>query len=123
MVAGRRRRRRGGRPSAEVMQQWTAAQRAAYERELRLDTPVAEMGVSVRLVNTLESLGIILCRDLLKLSADQLYDIPNFGDKMLVECREGVKRLGLPAPWGWRLPRRPHVKKVQKPDLKPRKRR
>ena len=81
------------------------------------------MGVSVRLVNTLESLGIILCRDLLKLSADQLYDIPNFGDKMLVECREGVKRLGLPAPWGWRLPRRPHVKKVQKPDLKPRKRR
>jgi len=105
------------------MEQWTAVQRAEYARELRLDTPVAEMGVSVRLVNTLENLGIILCRDLMQFTAAQLYEIPNFGDKMLVECREGVKRLGLQPPRGWRRPRRQHTskqKKVPKPDLRER---
>lgn len=105
----RRRRPRNSGPPPEILAQWTPAERAAREREQRLDTPTAEMGLSVRCVNTLEDLGVILCRDLVTKSTEELMEIPNFGETTLKEVIKAVKALGLKPPW--KLKRRAPAKK------------
>ncbi len=74
----------------------------------RLEIPVAELGLPVRVVNYLEHAGILLVYDLLAHRPQELLAIPNFARKTLEQVyraleplgfvRRGVVRPGEPAP-------------------------
>jgi DNA-directed RNA polymerase subunit alpha len=63
--------------------------------EAKLNMSLAEMRLSVRASNCLESEGINTVRDLVQLSEDQLLEVRNFGDTTLVEVQEKLTELGL----------------------------
>ena len=56
---------------------------------------LAELRLSVRASNCLESEGINTVRDLVQLTEDQLLEVRNFGDTTLTEVRERLVELGL----------------------------
>jgi DNA-directed RNA polymerase subunit alpha len=66
---------------------------AAIEQKLGMS--MAELSLSVRATNCLESENIHTVRDLVSRTADQLLDIRNFGDNTLTEVREKLSDLGL----------------------------
>jgi DNA-directed RNA polymerase alpha subunit len=103
-VQRKRRRPKGDGPD---MSTWSAADRERHELEQKLGTPLAEMRLSVRTVNTLEEHNVILARDLLRQTHESLFKMKNFGDKTLKEVREAVKALGLTPPSDWATPPKP----------------
>ncbi len=73
---------------------------------------LAELKLSVRATNCLESENINTVRDLVIRNEDQLLDVRNFGETTLREVREKLSELGLrlgmrlppptlAAPWQW----------------------
>ncbi len=103
MPPNRRRRtpKREKGPSAEVMAGWTPQQREVYRVNQLLRTPIAELKLSVRIVNTLENHGIILVGNLVEQSVDTLMGMTNFGEKTMVEIEAALKELGLSPPVEW----------------------
>ncbi len=93
-----RRRRRKVKSADPDMSDWTVEEREAYLRNKRMETSVAEMDVSVRVVNTLEENGVILVRHVMSQSWDSLMGMKNFGEKTLGELRGAVRKLGLEPP-------------------------
>jgi len=80
------------------MTSWTPEeQKEALQRQL-LETPIAELRLSVRVVNTLEDNNIILVKDLLTQTYETLLQMKNFGEKTLQEVKGALKLLGLPVP-------------------------
>ncbi|OUT57955.1 DNA-directed RNA polymerase subunit alpha [Stieleria bergensis] len=77
----------------------------AQQRSLSLELSIAEIGLSVRTTNCLETTGILNVRDLLKASPKQLLAINNFGEKTLGEVYEALEKLGFYRPS--RRPRKP----------------
>lgn len=75
---------------------------AEAQLEAKLNTPVAELRLSVRAANCLESEGIHLIRELVQRNEDQLLEIRNFGETTLTEVRDKLATLGLHL--GMRLP-------------------
>ena len=65
------------------------------ELEGKLSQSLAELNLSVRATNCLESEGINTVRDLVTRSEDQLLQVRNFGDTTLVEVRERLLGIGL----------------------------
>jgi DNA-directed RNA polymerase subunit alpha len=65
------------------------------ELEDRLNQSLAELNLSVRATNCLESEGINTVRDLVTKSEDQLLQVRNFGETTLQEVRERLTALGL----------------------------
>ena len=65
------------------------------ELEMKLNMSLAELNLSVRAGNCLESENINTVRDLVALSEDQLLEVRNFGDTTLVEVRQKLDDLGL----------------------------
>ena len=65
------------------------------ELEETLNKSLAELNLSVRATNCLESEGITTVRDLVGRSEDELLTVRNFGDTTLVEVRERLDTLGL----------------------------
>ena len=63
--------------------------------ESKLNLKLAELRLSVRAGNCLESEGIMTVRDLVQLTEDQLLEVRNFGDTTLTEVRERLVELGL----------------------------
>ena len=63
--------------------------------ESKLNMSLAEIRLSVRASNCLESEGINTVRDLVQMSEDQLLEVRNFGDTTLVEVKEKLTELGL----------------------------
>jgi DNA-directed RNA polymerase subunit alpha len=63
--------------------------------EAKLGTPIAELKLSVRATNCLESENITTLRELVSRSEDQLLEIRNFGDTTLTEVRQKLDELGL----------------------------
>ncbi len=63
--------------------------------ESKLNMSLAELRLSVRAGNCLESEGINYVRDLVQMSEDQLLEVRNFGDTTLTEVRERLSELGL----------------------------
>lgn len=55
-----------------------------------LDSPVAALGLPVRTVNALESLGILTVRALQAVSDAELLAVPGFGQKTIEEIREAL---------------------------------
>ena len=72
------------------------------ELEEKLSQSLAELNLSVRATNCLESEGINTVRDLVTRTEDQLLQVRNFGDTTLVEVRERLASIGLKL--GMRLP-------------------
>lgn len=75
----------------------------ALERKLNMS--LAEMNLSVRASNCLESENILTVRDLVSRAEDELMEVRNFGDTTLNEVREKLTELGLRL--GMRIPRSP----------------
>ncbi|MDB5347505.1 MAG: DNA-directed polymerase, alpha subunit [Schlesneria sp.] len=72
------------------------------ELEEKLQQSLAELNLSVRATNCLESEGINSVRDLVLRSEDQLLQVRNFGETTLQEVRERLGAIGLRL--GMRLP-------------------
>ncbi|GMQ80235.1 MAG: DNA-directed RNA polymerase subunit alpha [Planctomycetia bacterium] len=70
--------------------------------EAKLNLTLAEMNLSVRATNCLESENLHTVRDLVSQSEDQLLEVRNFGDTTLNEVRQKLSDLGLHL--GMRLP-------------------
>jgi DNA-directed RNA polymerase subunit alpha len=70
--------------------------------ESKLNLNLAELNLSVRATNCLESEHIHTVRDLVTRTADQLLEVRNFGETTLNEVREKLTELGLRL--GMRLP-------------------
>jgi DNA-directed RNA polymerase subunit alpha len=65
------------------------------ELEMKLNMSLAELNLSVRAGNCLESENIHTVRDLVSQSEDELLEVRNFGDTTLVEVRQKLDELGL----------------------------
>jgi DNA-directed RNA polymerase subunit alpha len=65
------------------------------ELEDRLNQSLAELNLSVRATNCLESEGITSVRDLVGRSEDHLLQVRNFGETTLTEVKERLTSLGL----------------------------
>ncbi len=63
--------------------------------ESKLNMSLAELKLSVRAMNCLESENINTVRDLVQKTDDQLLEVRNFGETTLNEVREKLKELGL----------------------------
>jgi DNA-directed RNA polymerase subunit alpha len=70
--------------------------------EAKLNMSLAELHLSVRASNCLESENINTVRDLVRRNEDQLLEVRNFGETTLSEVQEKLKELGLHL--GMRLP-------------------
>ena len=69
------------------------AQSAELERKLNMS--LAELDLSVRATNCLESEGITTVRDLVSRSEDQLLTVRNFGETTLKEVKAKLQEIGL----------------------------
>jgi DNA-directed RNA polymerase subunit alpha len=65
------------------------------ELEDRLNQSLAELNLSVRATNCLESEGITSVRDLVGRTEDHLLQVRNFGETTLTEVKERLTSLGL----------------------------
>jgi DNA-directed RNA polymerase subunit alpha len=65
------------------------------ETERKLNMSLAELELSVRATNCLESEGITSVRDLVSRSEDQLLGVRNFGETTLKEVRAKLQEIGL----------------------------
>lgn len=70
--------------------------------EAKLSLSLAELDLSVRATNCLESENITTVRDLVTRTEEQLLDVRNFGETTLAEVREKLSDIGLRL--GMRLP-------------------
>ena len=73
--------------------------------ESKLSMSLAELDLSVRATNCLESENINTVRDLVSHTEDQLLEVRNFGETTLVEVREKLTEIGLHM--GMRVPPAP----------------
>ncbi len=63
--------------------------------EAKLSMSLAELDLSVRATNCLESENIVTVRDLVVMTEDQLLEVRNFGETTLIEVREKLADIGL----------------------------
>jgi len=93
-------------PDASLKQMMEATGYAPVDTELeeKLNQSLAELNLSVRATNCLESEGINTVRDLVSRTEDQLLQVRNFGETTLTEVRERLDainlRLGMRVPQG-----------------------
>ena len=73
----------------------TAAEPLDAELERKLNMSLAELELSVRATNCLESEGITTVRHLVSRSEDQLLTVRNFGETTLKEVRAKLHEIGL----------------------------
>jgi DNA-directed RNA polymerase subunit alpha len=73
----------------------TAGGSADAAMEQKLNLSLAELRLSVRASNCLESENINTVRDLVSLSEDQLLEVRNFGETTLTEVKEKLTELGM----------------------------
>jgi DNA-directed RNA polymerase subunit alpha len=63
--------------------------------ESKLNMPLADLNLSVRASNCLESENIMTVRDLVTKSEDQLLEVRNFGETTLAEVQQKLRDLGM----------------------------
>lgn len=63
--------------------------------EAKLNMPLADLNLSVRASNCLESENIMTVRDLVSRSEDQLLEVRNFGETTLAEVQQKLRDLNL----------------------------
>lgn len=107
----RDRRYREKKKTGPDMDSWTEEEKRVFKLARLLETPVAEMELDVRVVNTLEENDIILVKDLMTQTWETLMGMKNFGNKTLREVIAAIEKLGLTPP-DWKMPPKP--KKIPK---------
>jgi DNA-directed RNA polymerase subunit alpha len=70
--------------------------------DAKLGMSLAELKLSVRAMNCLESENISTVRDLVQRNEDQLLEVRNFGETTLAEVKEKLRQIGFHL--GMRLP-------------------
>lgn len=63
--------------------------------EAKLNMPIAELNLSVRAGNCLESENLLTVRELVACTEDQLLEVRNFGETTLTEVQEKLSNLGM----------------------------
>ena len=63
--------------------------------ESKLNMPLADLNLSVRASNCLESENIMTVRDLVVRTEDQLLEVRNFGETTLAEVQQKLRDLNL----------------------------
>lgn len=63
--------------------------------EAKLNMPIAELNLSVRAGNCLESENLLTVRELVACTEDQLLEVRNFGETTLTEVQEKLRILGM----------------------------
>jgi DNA-directed RNA polymerase subunit alpha len=63
--------------------------------ESKLNMPLADLNLSVRASNCLESENIMTVRDLVTRTEDQLLEVRNFGETTLAEVQQKLRDLNL----------------------------
>lgn len=58
--------------------------------------PISNVGLSVRIANTLENYGVLTLGDLANLTAEDLIKIPNLGEITIRHCQQLLAKLNLP---------------------------
>jgi hypothetical protein len=112
MLPENRRRRQPPRQRELDTSMWTEEERATHLQKVLLKTPLAEMDLPVRVINTLEENNVIWAEHLMTQTYESLMAMKNFGDKTLEEVKEAMRKLGLKPP-AWVKPPKP--KKAPKP--------
>jgi len=84
------------------MSSWSDEQRAEYVLSQKYKTPIADLKLPVRVINTLEEHSVLLVEDLMKQTHETLMRMKNFGDKTLSEVENAVRKLGLEPPAAWK---------------------
>jgi DNA-directed RNA polymerase subunit alpha len=82
-------------PIDERMDAGPAREGADPEMERKLNMSLAELDLSVRATNCLESEGITTVRDLVMRSEDELLEVRNFGETTLREVKQKLQERGL----------------------------
>jgi DNA-directed RNA polymerase alpha subunit len=113
--ANRRRRRIKGEINPTILASWTDKQKQQEDMHKALEMPLAEAGLPVRVVNTMEANGVFLVKDLLEETEEDLINTANIGDKTIKEIASCIRKLGLDPPWPCTL------KKASSPPKNPRK--
>ncbi len=78
-----------------------------------LDSSLADIGISVRNVNTFEKFGIVTIGKLANMKRSQLLLLPNIGESALDECKAALRKLGVQHE-NWKRPPRKTRKKRAK---------
>lgn len=86
------------------MSSWSEKQKEAYTIKEKVRTPIAELKLPVRIVNTLEENNVLLVEDLLSQNYESLMEMKNFGDKTFREVKVALYKLGVPIPAEWDNP-------------------
>jgi DNA-directed RNA polymerase subunit alpha len=81
-----------------------AGEHVDHDLERKLNMSLAELELSVRATNCLESEGITTVRDLVNRSEDELLEVRNFGETTLREVKQKLTERGLTL--GMKLPTR-----------------
>ena len=97
----RRRRRPRGEIDPAVMATWTDKQRKQEEMHQALELSLAEAGLPVRVVNTMENNGVLQVKDLLEEDGKDLVEMRNLGEKTVREIIKCIHKLGLETPASW----------------------
>lgn len=75
--------------------------------EAKLNKPIADLRLSVRAQNCMDSGMIATVRELVQNTEDQLMEIRNFGETTLVEIRQVLDEIGLHL--GMKVPEAPII--------------
>lgn len=82
------------RRAVDPLHQKSPQEEAKEALQEKLETNLSETGLKVRTCNMLEEGGILTVEDLLNKRPKQLLEIPNFGEKTLVEVYQMLEGLG-----------------------------
>ena len=111
--SNRRRRRPRGTTDPNIVATWSPRQKAIEDMHSNLELPLAEAGLPVRIVNTMENNGVFLVKDLLEESTETLVSMANIGAKTIREISDCIRKLGLEPPWKY-TPKKPAYTKNHK---------
>lgn len=100
----------------------TPEEKTAHLEQQALQTPIAEMGLPIRIVNALEEDDMILCAHIMIRDRESLLRVSNFGESTLKEVVAAVKRLGLRPHASW-AQKKPAARKPARPKPGPRSKR
>jgi DNA-directed RNA polymerase alpha subunit len=108
-------RRTRRRVEPEWIQQLSPAEQSARQQESARQQSLADLGMTTRVVNCLERIGVFTVGDLADLSKEELLALPNFGSQTLQCCERLLDELQVPhQTWSQPVPSRRSRPKTKK---------
>ena len=79
----------------------TNTEENAWLHQRRDDLAIAQLPLDLRVINAIESKGILDVKTLIQLPLNEIQSIPNFGAKTLRQLIRAIKNRGLSPPGDW----------------------